>query len=88
VDDEHAVSVRHSNPDRLPARVASNSDPRERPGAQLVEIEVTVRELEQLRPELVLIAVGVLLYEPVVVKGAKKPVDRALGQAQPVRKLA
>ncbi len=86
--DEHAVAMRHPDPDRLAGAGRQQLGPRERPRAQLVQIEIAVRELEELRTELVLVAVGVLLDEPVVVEGAKEPVHRALREAESVGELA
>ena len=80
--------MRHADADGLAGAGREQLGPCERAGAQLVEIEVAVRELEQLRAELVLVAVRVLLDEPVVVQRPQQPVDRALGEAEPVRELA
>jgi hypothetical protein len=88
MNDEYGIAVRYSDPDGLAGSSCEQLRPRERPGAQLIEIEVAVRELEQLRPELILVTVRVLLHEPMVMQRAEEPVDRALRKAEAVRELA
>ena len=60
----------------------------QRPRAQLVQVEVAVAEVQELRPELVLVAIRMLLDEIVGLQRAQEPVHRALGQPQANRELA
>jgi hypothetical protein len=62
--------------------------PGERAGAQLTQVEVPVRELQELRAELVLVAVRVLLNEPVVVQRPQQAVHGGFCEAEPLRELA
>jgi hypothetical protein len=88
VDDEHAVAVGHSDADRLPDPRRQQLGPRERPRSQLVQVEVAVPELEQLRAELVLVGVEVLLDEAVLLERAQQAVDGGLGEADAVGEVA
>ena len=81
VHNEHAVAMRDTDANRLARARREQLGPGERARAQLVEVEVAVRQLQELGAELVLVAVRVLLDEPVVVQGAEQPVDGALRQA-------
>ncbi len=60
----------------------------ERPGPQLVEIEVRVSELEQTGAELVLVRVAVLLDEAVGLERLQQAVHGWPGEAEPIRDLA
>ncbi len=97
MDDEHAAPVRHPDADGLADARCEQLRPCERPRAQLVQVEVAVSELEQLRTELVLVGVEVLLDEPVLLERPEQAVDRGLrqpdavgeiGEAEPPRMLA
>jgi hypothetical protein len=88
VDDEQPVAVRDAHPDRLGDPRREQLRPRERPRAQLVQVEIAVPELKQLRPELVLVGVEVLLDEAVLLQRPEEPVDRRLRQADALREIA
>ena len=66
-------------------RRARSSDHASARGTQLVQIEVAVAEIEQLRAELVLVAVDVLLDEAVRLQRPQQAVDGALREAEPRR---
>src|SRR5881392_666661 len=59
----------------------------ERAGAQFVQIEIRVAELEQAGPELVLAGVPVLLDEPVRLKRLQQAVDGRDCELQTRREL-
>ncbi len=88
VDDEHAVRLRNAHAHRLADARREQLRPRERTRAELVQIEVAVAELEQLRPELVLVGVEVLLDEPVILKRPQESVHRGLRETHPVGQVA
>ena len=88
VDDEQAVAVRHADPHRLLHALGEDLRPRERSRPQLAQVEVAVRELQQLGAELVLVAVGVLLDETVVLERLQQSVDGGLRETDVTRQLA
>ncbi len=88
VDDERPVAVRHGDAHRLADPRREELRPRERARAQLVEVEIAVPELEELRTELVLVRVEVLLDEPVLLQRPKEAVDGRLRQPDPVGEVA
>ena len=88
VDDEHPVAVEGADPNGLVGASGQRLRIGERAGAQLAQIEVAVRELEELWAQLVLVAVGVLLDETVRLERPQQAVDRALGEPEAVRELA
>ena len=80
--------MERADPHRLVRAYGQQLRPRQRARAEVVEVEVAVGELEELRAELVLVAVGVLLDEAVRLERAQKAVHGALREAEPVRELA
>src|SRR6266849_229102 len=88
MDDEDTLAVGYADPDGLVGPSRKQLGPGERACAQLTEVEVAATELEELRAELILVAVRVLLDEPVLVQRPKEPVDGALREPEPVGKLA
>ncbi len=88
VDDHDARPMHDPDPHR---RARSRGQPvgiRDRAGAQLVEVEIRVAELEEPGPELVLIGVPVLFYESMRLQRLEQPVDRWTRQPEPVGQLA
>ena len=77
VDDECAGTVEDHDPHRL-LRPQGRAPITECTRTQLVQIEVAVAEIEQLRAELVLVAVDVLLDEAVRLQRPQQAVDGAL----------
>jgi hypothetical protein len=88
MDDEHAVTVRHADADRLADPCREQLRPRERSRPQLVQVEIAVAELEQLRAELVLVGVEVLLDEAVLLQGPEQAVDGRLREPDAVGEIA
>jgi len=97
VDDQDAARVRDADADRLAHARREQLGPGERTRAQLVQVEIAVAELEQLRAELILVGVEVLLHEAVFLERPEQAVDRGLrepdavgevGEAEPPRMLA
>jgi hypothetical protein len=97
VHDEHAFAVGGADADRFTDTGCEHLRPGERARPQLVEVEVAVPELQQLRAELVLIGVEVLLDETVLLKSPEQAVNRRLrepdtfgdvAQAEPTRMLS
>jgi len=88
MDDEHALAVGDADADRLADPRGEQLRPRERARPQLVEVEVAVPELEQLRAELVLVGVEVLLDEAVLLEGAEQTVDGRLCEPDAVGEIA
>jgi hypothetical protein len=78
MDDEHAAGVRHPDADGLADARREELRPRERAGAQLVQVQIAVSQLEELRPELVLVGVEVLFDEAVLLERPQQPVDGRL----------
>ena len=62
--------------------------PGQRARAQLVQVEVPIAQVQQLRPQLILVAVGVLLDQAVRLQRPQKPVHGPLGEVEPDRDLA
>jgi hypothetical protein len=88
VNHEQALAVGDADADRLADPRREQLRPGERARTKLVEIEVAVPELEQLRAELVLVGVEVLLDEAVLLQGSEQPVNGRLRQADPVGEIA
>jgi hypothetical protein len=88
VDDEHALPVGDADADRLADPGREQLRPGERARPQLVQVQVAVPELEQLRAELVLVGVEVLLDEPVLLQGAEQAVDGGLREPDTVGEIA
>src|ERR1044071_304327 len=87
VYDEHAVAVRNADTDGLARTRREQLRPRERTRAQLAQVEVAVRQLQELRAELVLVALLVLLDQSVVVERPQKAVHGRLRKPEPLREL-
>ena len=88
MDDEHPVAVEDADPNGLVRPGRKRLGPGQGAPAQVAEIEVAVRQLQELRPELVLVAVRVLLHEAMVLERSQQPVHRPLGEPEPCRQLA
>ena len=84
VHDEDAARVRHADADRLADAGREQLRPGERARAELVQVEIAVPELEELRAELVLVGVEVLFDEAVLLERPEQAVHRRLRQPDPV----
>jgi hypothetical protein len=88
VDDDHIPPVHHSNSDRGVSPLGETLGMNQRPGSELVEVEIGVPELEQASAELVLIGVPILLDEPMSLQGLKEAVHGRTGESEPIGDLA
>jgi hypothetical protein len=84
VDDEHAAGMGDADADRLADACREELGPRKGAGAQLVQVEVAVPELEQLGAQLVLVGVEVLLDESVLLQRPEQAVDGRLREADAI----
>ena len=88
VHDQHPAVQGRADPDRLAAAGRQRVGPVDRPGPQLVDVQVARAQVQQRRAELVLARVAVLLDEPDALQRAQDPVRGALGQLQRLGDLA
>ena len=83
MDDEHTVAVGYANPYGLLGSGGKELRPRQGARAKLGEVQITRAQLQELRAELILVAVGMLLDEPVLLERAEQSVHGALGKPEP-----
>jgi len=87
MDDEDASRVRDADAHRFADARREQLRPGERAGAELVQVEVAVSELEELRAELVLVGVEVLLDETVLLQRPEQAVHGRLREPHPVGEI-
>ena len=82
MNDQHLGIVQRADPDRLLGAAGERVRPVQRPGAQLVAIEIARAHVQQRRAQLILTGLRVLFDETDVLKGPQQPVDGSLRQAE------
>src|SRR6188472_3106711 len=86
--DQDALAVKRPHTHGLVRSHREKLRPRERARAEVVQVEVAVAELKELGAELILVAVRMLLDEPVGLERPEQAVDGSLGEPEALRKLA